>query len=407
MTIKVTQWADSVIDFSSQYSTGSWSAQQVLGEPNTFDYGDRSTAWTASSSNGTIEFLTVGFDTPVFATAAMVRETYGNGFVTKVEVLDLMDEYHEVWSGEDPSLPGTPVNFKVDFSKTSFLVQGLRVTIDTDHSTVWEEIDAIQLEGKINGNTFIGTTSKDIASGDGNNNTFYGLLGNDTLSGGGGADTLYGNFGNDNLDGGAGNDTMTGGAGNDTYFVDSAGDLVIEGAGEGKDTVKSKINYTLGNQVEKLILTGTANRNGTGNKLKNTINGNNGNNVLKGKGKKDIINGKSGDDTLVGGAGNDVLTGGAGSDAFVFNSKTEGVDTIKDFVSGTDEIHIDRDSFGGGLAKGVLPAGRFVLGTAAQDANDRFIYNFQTEELFFDADGNGSGAKIQLALLSEGPHPEC
>ena len=34
------QYASSVLDFSSQYSTGSWSAAQALGPPNTLSYGD-------------------------------------------------------------------------------------------------------------------------------------------------------------------------------------------------------------------------------------------------------------------------------------------------------------------------------------------------------------------------------
>ena len=46
----------------------------------------------------------------------------------------------------------------------------------------------------------------------------------------------------------------------------------------------------------------------------------------------------------MGGTGNDTLTGGAGADKFVFasalNSLTN-VDTITDFVSGTDKLVLD------------------------------------------------------------------
>lgn len=419
MAIDVTQWADAVLEFSSQWSDTEWSARQVLGEPDTFGYGEFETAWAASSINGTIEFLTVAFDNPVLATAAMVRETYGNGFVTKIEVLDLMDQYHQVWTGVDPSQPGTPVEFEVTFPVTQFLVQGLKITIDTDHNLdSWEEIDAIRLKGKTEGNTFIGTNSKDIAAGDGANDTIYGLAGNDVLSGGGGADTIIGNFGDDQLkgedgddylvggagkdtlDGGAGNDNMAAGSGDDTYTVNSASDVITEGTGAGNDLVNANSNYTLGNNVERLTLTGTGNINGTGNTQNNTINGNNGKNILTGNAGNDILNGKGGDDVLVGGAGVDVLTGGTGSDVFRFNFTTEGVDNIKDFVSGTDKIQIENANFGGGLIEGVLPADQFVLGAAAVDANDRFIYNFQTQELFFDPNGNASGGETKLTKFS-------
>ena len=71
------------------------------------------------------------------------------------------------------------------------------------------------------------------------------------------------------LDGGAGADTMSGGAGNDTYVVDDAGDVVTEAAGEGTDTVRARVSYTLGANVENLTLTGTGAINGTGNALDN------------------------------------------------------------------------------------------------------------------------------------------
>ena len=67
---------------------------------------------------------------------------------------------------------------------------------------------------------------------------------------------MTGNAGANRLDGGAGADTLLGGAGNDTYVVDSTGDIVTEGASAGNDMVESTTTYTLGANVENLILTG-------------------------------------------------------------------------------------------------------------------------------------------------------
>src|SRR3954469_15775349 len=91
---------------------------------------------------------------------------------------------------------------------------------------------------------------------------------------------------------------MLGGAGNDIYDVDVAGDVVTElaGVGTGTDRVQASISYILGANVEELVLSGSANLNGTGNTFKNRLEGNSGNNVL---------NGMTDADTMLGGDGND------------------------------------------------------------------------------------------------------
>lgn len=114
--------------------------------------------------------------------------------------------------------------------------------------------------------------------------------------------TLNGNDGDNILDGRGGADIMSGGKGNDTYYVENVGDQVIEtvaGAAGGTDIVISSVNFTLGANVENLMLTGTANLNGTGNELHNVINGNAGDNILFGGGGNDTLNGYGGFDTAV------------------------------------------------------------------------------------------------------------
>jgi Ca2+-binding RTX toxin-like protein len=153
---------------------------------------------------------------------------------------------------------------------------------------------------------FAGTTGHD---------TVRGSFRNDTLTGGLGNDTLLGMGGNDWLDGGAGSDSMVGGTGNDTYIVDAAGDTVLELGNDGTDTVRSSVNYTLGNFVENLTLTGTA-LNGTGNLLNNVLTGSEAVNVLTGAGGHDTLHGLGGNDILYGSySGNDALFGGTGHDA--------------------------------------------------------------------------------------------
>jgi Ca2+-binding RTX toxin-like protein len=238
------------------------------------------------------------------------------------------------------------------------------------------------------------------------------LLGNDQdnqLNGGAGRDTIVGAAGHDTLDGGAGVDRLVGGAGNDLYIVDSRFDILVELAGEGMDTVRAYSSFTIGSNIETLILEEGGDYSAGGNSLNNHLIGNSGHNVLAGGMGRDTLEGGLGDDIYVltdtldsiidtggsdtirstldvfltagmenvelvgftdvvangngadnrlmgnignnildGAGGVDTLTGGAGDDQFIvaYNGPGMAADTVTDFVSGSDLLIIDLTSFG-------------------------------------------------------------
>lgn len=242
-----------------------------------------------------------------------------------------------------------------------------------------------------------GTNVADTLEGNSAANLLEGMAGNDRLSG---------LAGDDVLNGGIGADSMLGGAGNDTYYVDNTGDKVYEtvsttsrvNAG-GTDEVISTVSYALGNYVENLTLATSANVNGTGNALNNTVVGGSGINILNGGTGADVLNGRG---------GNDKLTGGTGTDIFVFDTMygTSNIDTIIDFKSVDDTIQLAQSIFAS-LNTGILAAESFVVNTTgiAADVNDFIVYNKSSGALYYDADGSGISAAVQIALLGTSTHP--
>ena len=200
---------------------------------------------------------------------------------------------------------------------------------------------ANQITGNSADNVIDGRQGADVMIGSSGNDTYYvddagdvvsefASGGNDTvisqapsftLSAGSQVETIVlagtapisvtGNELNNTIDGSqnsAGN-VLAGGLGNDTYIVGS-GDTIVENAGEGIDTARSDVSFTLGANVENLILTGSAATTGTGDSLDNVLDGTQ----------------NAAANTLVGGQGNDTYLVDSG-DTIVENAG-EGIDTV-------------------------------------------------------------------------------
>ncbi|MBI4249249.1 MAG: calcium-binding protein [Elusimicrobia bacterium] len=280
------------------------------------------------------------------------------------------------------------------------------------------------LANRMDGNDFT-----NVLRGMDGNDVIYGNGGNDNILGDNGNDRLVGGSGNDALHGLAGTDVMEGGSGNDAYWAEVSGDQVIETADGGMDTLYTKFTTLLADyaNVENLILTGSAAINGTGTAGANSMTGGTGNNILNGGGGSDTLlggtgndtlnggngddnmNGGGGSDSLNGGTGFDTMAGGAGSDRFIFNTSlaSDTNNSVIDFVSGTDKLVLDDDIFTALTVGTTLASGAFYSGSGiseAHDANDRIIYDTGTGNLYYDADGTGTGSEeIQFANISGGP----
>ena len=186
------------------------------------------------------------------------------------------------------------------FSGTPTVLNAVDVTVTATDRSGASVSDTFDISVNVFGVYVRGGAGADVLHGGTGSDGIFGYAGNDSLNGG---------DGNDEIDGGLGDDRMSGELGDDTYLVDSAGDVLVELPGQGSDTVKATLSWTLGDDLENLVLDGAGPLAGTGNSLDNVLTGNAGDNVLKGA------------------AGNDTLSGGRGSDVYVFN-RGDGQDTI-------------------------------------------------------------------------------
>lgn len=141
------RWATNVIGFSSQYSSPAYGAVQALGEPNVFpNYGDDSKAWSPRTENGQREHLVLGYNDPIPVAGVAIFETYYPGAVDKVLLRNAASgDWVEVWTGVAAAEPEEARVFLVSFPKTAFLVNAVRIELDSPGVPGWHEIDAVAI----------------------------------------------------------------------------------------------------------------------------------------------------------------------------------------------------------------------------------------------------------------------
>ncbi|ASF47549.1 beta strand repeat-containing protein [Methylovulum psychrotolerans] len=342
-----------------------------------------------------------------------------------------------VYSSVSFSLWGYGVNF---VENLTLLVGGQAAT-----GNILDNI----LIGNAAANSLNGLTGDDVLQGGDGNDSLNGGAGNDTLDGGNGTDvahywdatagvsvnlaltgaqdtlgagtdtlvsiegingstyndTLTGNAANNSLWGGAGNDTLKGGDGNDG-LTGGLGTNILDG-GNGLDVAQY---YTASAGVTvNLALTTAQNTVGAGTDILRNIEAINGsayNDTLTGNTTANSLWGGGGNDVLDGGLGNDLLKGGLGQDTFVFDTALglNNKDTFDDFTVSDDTIRLENAIFTALTHTGVLAADQFkILGNGGvADSTDRILYNSVSGGLFYDADGNGTGAAVLVAVLGKG-----
>ncbi len=279
-----------------------------------------------------------------------------------------------------------------NFTATSATINNGTASINANGHNV-----SVALAGGVNGWNITNSSSTGV--------TLIGSAHNDTLSGG---------TGNDTLTGGGGIDTLTGGAGADTFNITSGSNTITD-LGNGADILKVASGATVlatafGNftATNATINNGTASINANGHNVSLALAGGaNGWTITNNSSTGVTLIGSAHNDTISGGTGNDILTGGGGIDVFLFNTKPTSTnhDTIADFVHGTDILQFSKAVFNtiSSWNSNAFWSGAGV--NAGHDSSDRIVYNTTTGNLYYDADGSGSGAAALVALIGTSNHP--
>jgi RHS repeat-associated protein len=307
-----------------------------------------------------------------------------------------------------------------------------------------------------------GGNGNDQLFGEAGNDHLFGEAGNDTLNGGDGDDYLDPGTGVNQSIGGLGIDVLRlnfstattpitvtytsttsgtasdgstfrevegfdllGGTGNDSFNFTAATYRSWVRSGTGNDTVSagSGDDRIEGGDGDDILRGGAGNESGSNwyfafgtNFLDGGLYGGSGNDQLFGESGNDNLLGEAGNDVLNGGTGNDTITGGSGVDHFRFDintafNSTIGIDTITDFLRGTDKIVLDKTTFTAlTTATGsTLSASEFSTinsatngATLAGSSAARIVFNSANGQLFYNSDGTtaGLGTGNQFATLS-------
>jgi len=145
---QLTEAREEIASFTGMIRTGSaWSIQQILGAPDTFAPGDRSTAWASESQDSQREWIILEFPQQVDLAKIVVHETYNPGAIDRIAVVDFTGLETDIWSGKDPT-PATAAMGKSTFTfKNSIRTRRIKLYLDSPAVPGWNEIDAVALHG--------------------------------------------------------------------------------------------------------------------------------------------------------------------------------------------------------------------------------------------------------------------
>lgn len=132
-------------DRRAQLQIPSWHPLKACGAPDANANRDDPNAWASRQGNMGLQWLELGYRTPMRVDRIRIYEVNSAGAVVRVDAVDERGGRHRLWKGVDPTRrPGV---FEIRIPATKLKMRTLRITLDTNLGAGWNEIDAVELVG--------------------------------------------------------------------------------------------------------------------------------------------------------------------------------------------------------------------------------------------------------------------
>ncbi len=144
------QWASKIVGVSSEYKAGNgqqYRAVQVLGKPNKLPQGETgASAWRPEQPDNGVEWIKVGFETPLSIRQIAIAENFGAGCITTIFAYDSQNKEYNIYTSKPETTQRNAGMLRVWLPKlTEYKVASLKIVLDTKRVKNWNEIDAIAI----------------------------------------------------------------------------------------------------------------------------------------------------------------------------------------------------------------------------------------------------------------------
>jgi outer membrane protein OmpA-like peptidoglycan-associated protein len=140
---QVLQWASIVLEFSTELTSGQYSANQILGKPNVMPYGGQNpSAWTPDRK-GKKEYIKVGFDIPIEVQQIAIAESANPSALYRVLAYDIQGREHLLHTFNPQPVPKLGMMRNIFVEKTAYKVSAIKLEFDGAAISDYFSIDAV------------------------------------------------------------------------------------------------------------------------------------------------------------------------------------------------------------------------------------------------------------------------